>query len=181
MSRVDIYTTDKTYDVIYADPPWRYNDKNCNGACEQHYSTMSLSDLKKLPVDKISRDDCVLFMWITYPMIREGLELMDAWGFSYKSIGFQWIKKNKNGDGDFFGLGRWTRGNTEGCFIGTKGKPARSDNSIFQLIRHPVGRHSAKPPIVRDKIKQLLGEELDYIELFAREKVSGWDCWGDEV
>lgn len=181
MSRVDIYTTDKTYDVIYADPPWRYNDKHCNGGCANHYHTMSFDDMRAMPIQQISRQDCVLFMWITYPMLNKGLELMEAWGFLYKTIGFQWIKKNKNGSGDFFGLGRWTRGNTEGCFIGVKGNPCRCDASVRQIVRAPVDEHSRKPPIIRDKIKQLLGEELDYIELFAREKAPGWDCWGDEV
>lgn len=181
MSKVDILTTSKTYDVIYADPPWSYSNKKSNGACSNHYDVMSLSELKSLPVDRLSRQDCILFMWITYPMIREGLSLMASWGFTYKGIGFQWIKLNKSGDGDFFGLGNYTRANSEGCFIGTKGKPVCCDHSISQLVKYPIGPHSRKPPIVRDKIKQLLGEELNYIELFAREKVPGWDCWGNEV
>ena len=110
--KVDIFNTDKKYNIIYADPPWRYQDRSCNGACELHYNTMKIGDICELPVKEITSKDCVLFMWVTYPMLREGLELIEAWGFKYKTIGFQWIKQNKSGNGFFFGLGRWTRGNS---------------------------------------------------------------------
>lgn len=180
--KVDIMNTEKKYQVIYADPPWRYSDRNCSGACENHYKTMKLEDIKNLPVEKLADKDCVLFLWTTYPMLKEALELIEAWGFTYKSIGFQWVKKNKSGKGWFFGLGRWTRGNTEPCLIAVKGKPKRENNSVSQLIMEPIGKHSAKPPIVRDKIVELLaGEDKQKIELFARESVEGWDCWGNEV
>lgn len=180
--RVDIFNTDKKYDIIYADPPWRYADRNCNGACEFHYDTMKLEDIKALPIKDIAKKDCVLFLWTTYPMLQEALELIKAWGFKYKSIGFQWIKQNKSGKGYFFGLGRWTRGNTEPCLIAVKGKPKRQNNSISQLIFEPLGKHSAKPPVVRQKIVELLGgEDMTKIELFARQYADGWDCWGNEV
>ena len=179
---IDIFNTDKKYQIIYADPPWRYADRKCNGACEFHYNTMKLDDIKKLPVKEIADKNCVLFLWTTYPMLKEAMELIEAWGFTYKSIGFQWVKKNKSGNGWFFGLGRWTRGNTEPCLIAVKGKPKRANNSVSQLIMEPIGRHSAKPPIVRDKIVELLnGDGLEKIELFARDTTDGWDCWGNEV
>ncbi len=103
-------------------------------------------------------------------------------GFKYKTIGFQWIKQNKSGSGFFFGLGRWTRGNTEPCLIAVKGNPHKFliSKSISQIIEYPVGEHSAKPPIVRDKIVELLGD-LPKIELFARQQINNWDCWGNEV
>lgn len=180
--KVDIYNTDKKYEVIYADPPWKYENRSCNGAAEKHYSTMKLEDIKKLPIKKITADNCVLFLWATYPMLKEALEVIDAWGFKYKSIGFQWVKQNKSGNGFFFGLGRWTRGNTEPCFIATKGKPKRKNNSVSQLIIEPLSGHSEKPPIVRDKIIQLLSaRKIEKIELFARKQVEGWDYWGNEV
>lgn len=91
--KIDIFNTDKKYSIIYADPPWSYKDKNCNGACEQHYSTMNILDIQNLPISKISNDDCVLFLWATYPMLQEALSVIEAWGFKYKTIGFQWIKK----------------------------------------------------------------------------------------
>ena len=102
-------------------PPWRYQDRKCNGACEFHYPTMNIKDICDIPINKIADKDCVLFLWATYPMLKEALDLIDAWGFKYKTIGFQWVKQNKSGKVFFFGLGRWTRGNTECCLIATKG------------------------------------------------------------
>ena len=181
MAEIDIFSPVKKYDVIYADPPWRYQDKKCNGACAFHYDTMKIRDIKDLPVKELAAKDCVIFMWITYPMLKEGIELMEAWGFKYKTIGFQWIKLNKSGKGKFFGLGRWTRGNTEACFIGVRGKPSRKSNKVSQIIEEVIGPHSQKPEVVRDKIRELMGAELNYIELFARQHSEGWDCWGNEV
>lgn len=115
--KVDIYNTDKRYNIIYADPPWTYQDKKCNGNCQSHYKTMKLEDICNLPIENITKDTAVLFLWVTYPMLQEGLKVIKEWGFKYKTIGFQWIKQNKSGKGYFFGLGRWTRGNTECCLI----------------------------------------------------------------
>lgn len=113
-------------------------------------------------------------------MLKEGLKTIESWGFVYKSIGFQWVKLNSKNKKPFFGLGRWTRGNTEPCLLAVKGKPKRINNSVSQLIFSPVRRHSEKPPETRDKIIELVGD-LPKIELFARQEVGGWDCWGDEV
>ena len=170
----------KKYNIIYADPPWRYADKGCNGNAESHYNTMSQKDICNLPVSQLALPDCVLFMWGTYPMLPEALETIKAWGFDYKSIAFQWVKLNKKNGKPFYGLGRWTRGNTEPCLLAVKGKPKRIDNSIFQLIQTPIERHSKKPDIVRQKIVQLVGD-LPRIELFARQQVPGWDAWGNQV
>lgn len=178
--KTDIFNTNKKYKIIYADPPWQYKDRGCSGACEKHYKTMKLEEIKNLPIAKIASKDCVLFLWTTYPQLKQAIEVIEAWGFRYKTIGFQWVKKNRSGNGFFFGLGRWTRGNTEPCLIATKGKPQRVSNKVSQLILEPVGRHSAKPGVVRDKIVELTGEG-EKIELFARQQVEGWDCWGDEV
>ena len=171
----------RKYNIIYADPPWRYSDKGCNGNTADHYPTMALSDMRRLPVGDIAAKDCVLFMWATYPMMREALSLIDAWGFTYKSIAFQWVKQNRSGKGYFFGLGRWTRGNTEPCLIATKGKPQRVSNAVSQLVVSPLREHSRKPDEVRDRIIELMGGDAPRIELFARETVPGWDCWGNEV
>lgn len=170
----------KKYQIIYADPPWRYSDRKCNGAAEHHYKTMTLNDICKLPVQDITDKNCVLFLWTTYPMLQESMKLIKEWGFTYKTIGFQWVKLNRKNKKPFFGLGRWTRGNTEPCLIATKGKPQRINNSISQLIMEPIGKHSAKPDITRKKIIDLMGD-LTRIELFARQEVVGWDCWGNEV
>ena len=171
---------DKKYNIIYADPPWRYRDKGCNGNAAAHYPTMKNDDICKLPVDKIAADDCVLFIWTTYPMIGEALKVIKSWGFTYKSIAFQWVKQNRSGNGYFFGLGHWTRSNTEPCLIAVKGKPKRINAGISQLIVSPVQKHSQKPYETREKIVALMGD-LPRIELFAREKTLGWDVWGNEV
>lgn len=147
----------KKYGVIYADPPWRYRDRKCNGNAEDHYPTMTLEEICNLPVRDITADNCVLFLWATYPLIKEAMQVIDAWGFEYKTIGFQWVKQNRSGNGYFFGLGRWTRGNTEPCLIAVKGKPQRQSNSVSQLIFAPLRAHSQKPDIVRDKIRELMG------------------------
>jgi N6-adenosine-specific RNA methylase IME4 len=177
------------FPIIYADPPWAYSDKKCNGAAEWHYRTMPIGEIAQLPVADLAARDAVLFMWGTYPLISEMLDLGRAWGFAYKSIAFQWVKRyTKSGD-PFFGLGRWTRGNTEGCFLFTRGKPKRVHNGVSQLIETvepeildaPITRHSAKPAIVRERIHQLMGADSPSIELFAREAAPGWECWGNEV
>lgn len=153
--------------------------KKCNGNCQSHYSTMNIEDICNLPVNKLAGKDSVLFLWVTYPMLQEGLKVIERWGFKYKTIGFQWIKQNKNGKGFFFGLGRWTRGNTECCLIAVKGKPTRKSASVSQLVFAPLQIHSKKPDVVREKIVELIGD-LPRIELFARQHVEGWDCWGNE-
>lgn len=128
---------DKKYDIIYADPPWSYSDKGCNGNAAEHYPTMTVDE-------------------------------------------FQWVKQNRSGNGYFFGLGRWTRGNTEPCLLAVKGKPKRISASVGQLVFSPLRRHSQKPDEVRDRIVELMGD-LPRIELFARETAPGWDSWGNEV
>jgi len=168
------------YNIIYADPPWKYDDEGCNGAARDHYVTMDNKKITNLPIQDFAADDCVLFIWGTYPKLPEVLEVIKAWGFIYKSIGFQWVKLNRSGNGHFFGLGRWTRGNTEPCFIATRGKPSRISNKISQLIFSPLTKHSQKPDVVRHKIVELMGD-LPRIELFARKKIEGWDVWGDEA
>ena len=170
----------KKYKIIYADPPWQYNDNKSWGNAEKYYNTMHIDDICKLPIQNICDDDCVLFLWATYPTLPDAFKVIDAWGFTYKTLGFQWIKRNKTGMGYFMGLGHWTRSNSEPCLIATKGKikPIRRD--VRQLLFYPIREHSAKPPIIRRKIVELMGD-LPRIELFARTKTPGWDCWGNEV
>jgi N6-adenosine-specific RNA methylase IME4 len=173
------------YDIILADPPWDYADKGCNGAARPHYLTTETDTLAKLPVGDLGSANSVMFMWGTYPKLPDAIELFKAWGYTYKSIAFQWLKIYPSGK-PRFGLGRWTRGNTEPCLLGVRGKPHRVDNAVSQLIFTEelivaeIGRHSAKPPETREKIIRLMGD-LPAIELFAREPAPGWDCWGNEV
>ena len=172
----------KKYQIIYADPPWNYNDQGCQGTMANHYKGMTSIELQDLGsrIKEIADENCILFMWATYPMLADALWLIGEWGFEYKSIAFQWIKLNKKNGKPFYGLGRWTRGNTECCLLATKGKPKRKSASVFQLIQQPRTRHSEKPQEAKDKIIQLMGD-LPRIELFARQKTEGWDVWGDEV
>lgn len=99
MSVVNIFDTDKKYNIIYADPPWRYNDKGCNGNAQKHYNTMRLSDICALPVKDIADKDCVLFLWATYPMLKDAMRVIESWGFKYKTLGFQWVKRNRKSGG----------------------------------------------------------------------------------
>ena len=86
------------YPIIYADPPWRYSAKKVQGAAENHYPTMSIDELCTLPVAEIAAKDIALFMWATFPQLPEALRLIRAWGFTYKSVAFVWLKKNKKPD-----------------------------------------------------------------------------------
>jgi N6-adenosine-specific RNA methylase IME4 len=177
------------FKVILADPPWGdYRDKGIRGGTERHYRTLDSAALARFPVADLAADDAALFLWATYPLIQEALALIPRWGFTYKTLAFQWVKVSKTG-APRTGLGHWTRGNTEPCLLATRGKPERIARNVSQVIAEfagdpeiiaaPLGRHSAKPPEVRDRIIRLLGP-VPRVELFAREVVPGWAGWGDE-
>ncbi|WP_301956201.1 MT-A70 family methyltransferase [uncultured Eubacterium sp.] len=173
----------KKYKIIYADPPWQYrvySKKGQGRSAENHYHTMNIKDIMALPVDKIADKDCILFLWITFPCLKEGIEVMERWGFKYKTCGFNWVKRNKKKNTYFIGLGFWTRSNSEVCLIGTKGQPKRVSKSVSQICDARIMEHSKKPAEIRERIVELCGE-LPRIELFARDKVKGWDSLGDEI
>lgn len=174
---------EKKYKIIYADPPWQYrvySKKGQGRSAENHYHTMNIKDIMALPVDKIADKDCILFLWITFPCLKEGIEVMERWGFKYKTCGFNWVKRNKKKNTYFMGLGFWTRSNSEVCLIGTKGQPKRVSKSVSQICDARIMEHSRKPAEIRERIVELCGE-LPRIELFARDKVKGWDSLGDEI
>jgi len=173
----------KKYKIIYADPPWSYDSGvsptgGIWGLASNHYKTMSLEDIKNLPVDKIVDKDCFLFLWATFPQIQEALDVITEWGFKYKTVGFTWIKKDSTGK-NFMGTGRYTRSNAEVCLIARKGNPKVVNHGIRQIIESVRVKHSKKPIEVRDRIIQLCGD-LPRIELFARTRVHGWDTWGND-
>ena len=171
----------KKYKIIYADPPWSYKDKALagnRGACCK-YPVMSIDEIKNLPVKDIADDDCILFMWVTFPKLNECFEVIKEWGFEYKTNAFTWVKKYKNGH-NFMGMGRWTRANAEICLLATKGKPKRVNAGVRQIIESVPEKHSKKPDIVRDKIVELCGD-LPRLEMFARNKSVKWETWGNEV
>jgi len=177
----------KKYQVILSDPPWLYRQgksmgTNFQGAADAQYSCMDYRDICKLPVKDIADDRCILFLWATFPQLKEALAVMDAWGFSYKTVAFVWMKTNKNNGAPFFGIGYYTKSNAEVCLLGTKNNAHTlvKDNTISQIIITPKTKHSEKPKEVRDKIVQLCGD-VPRIELFAREKVDGWDAVGFDI
>lgn len=172
----------QTYKVIYADPPWQFSDAKLNrGGAERHYPTQSDEWIKSLPVSYLADDDSLLFLWASWAKLPEALEVMKAWGFTYKTCAFTWAKKNQKSDSWFMGMGSYTRANTEPCLLGSRGNGVKRINAgIRQLVTEPVARHSAKPRIIREQITNLVGD-VPRIELFARETAEGWDSWGNEI
>ena len=173
----------KKYNVIYADPPWRYevySKKGLGRSAESHYPTMHLEDICSLPVVELAEKDCALFLWVTIPCLLEGLHVLNAWGFTYKTIAFVWVKQNRKADSLFSGMGYWTRSKVELCLLATRGHPKRHDAAVHQVVMSHIEEHSKKPQEVRDRIVRLMGD-VPRIELFARQKVPGWDAWGNEV
>lgn len=141
---------------------------------------MNIEKLCVLPVSEIAEKDCALFLWATFSQLPEALRLIKAWGFTYKTVAFVWLKLNRKSRTWFYGLGFWTRGNAEICLFSTKGHPKRKAANIHQLIVSPIEQHSKKPDEARGKILALMGD-LPRIELFARQKTPGWDVWGNEI
>ena len=175
----------KKYQIIYADPPWNglgWNNGSGLKCPANHYEVQDINWIKALPVKNISDDNCALFLWVTFPNLKEGLEVIEAWGFKYATCAFTWVKRNKISDGFFVGCGNYTRANSELCLLGTKGhcQNMRKSRSVRQICDARIGQHSKKPDEIRDRIVELFGD-VSRIELFAREKVDGWDCWGNEV
>jgi N6-adenosine-specific RNA methylase IME4 len=181
----------KKYNIIYADPPWQFkyqSKKRTDGTSDdlnirdpqKEYPCMTIDDIYNMPVNEIADDNSILFLWVTYPLLKEGIKTMEEWGFTYKTCGFSWIKKNKKSDSLFWGLGYWTRANNEICLLGTKGKPKRVSKGVHQVVMSKIQKHSQKPDIVKDRIVELCGD-VPRIELFARQRTKGWDVWGNEV
>lgn len=184
---------DKKYQIIYADPPWDYGgkmqfDKSSTkegnkgwareifiSAANFKYPTVKTKDLMKFPISEICDDDCLLFMWSTSPHLAQAIQLGEAWGFEYKTIGFVWDKMNHN-------PGQYTLSNCEVCLIFKRGRipTPRGARNVQQLVRAARGKHSVKPNEVRDNIMKMFPTQAK-IELFARQKNDGWDVWGLDV
>lgn len=183
--KVDIYNTTNKYKIIYADPPWQYkvwSKKGLGRSAESHYNTMNIQDIinMKDTIKSISDKNSVLFLWVTFPCLKEGIKVLEEWGFTYKTCAFTWVKKNKKSNSWFWGMGHWTRANAEICLLGVKGNIKRQSAGVHQVIDTPIEKHSKKPDITRDRIVELLGN-LPKIELFARQQVPNWDSWGNEI
>lgn len=194
-----------TYQLIYVDPPWQYGNKISNGAAENHYSTMSLAELKRLPIWEVAAADAVLAMWYTGTHTEEAIELAEAWGFRIRTMkGFTWVKLNQYAErrfnkaiaegelvdfNDFLSMlnsetrmngGNYTRANTEDLLIATRGIGLeRVSASIKQVVYSCLGEHSEKPWEVRRRLELLYGD-VERVELFARDTWPGWDRWGNQ-
>lgn len=168
--KVDLFNTDNKYQIIYADPPWSYRDTLGGNAKmgAMPYPTMTIKEICDLPINQIADKDCVLFLWVTMPKLFEVAEVIKAWGFTYKTCGFAWVKLNPKSLTPFAGLGRWVQGNIEICLLCTKGHPHRVRKDIKQLVLAPRGRHSEKPHEVRVRIDQLMGGGLEKDRAFCQ-------------
>jgi len=172
--------TEGKYGVVLADPPWRYDMKRGKGVAEAHYPTMRTDEICALPVAEIAAKDSALFLWSTFPQLPEAFKVIKAWGFSYVTVAFVWLKTNRKAGTWFYGMGFWTRSNAEICLFAKRGRPKRHNKGIHQLIVSPIEEHSKKPDEVRGRIERLMGD-VPRIELFARQPSAGWHVWGNEV
>jgi len=184
------------YGASLADPPWQFFNWSCRPwwerknattrAAERHYETESTDNLCALPVSEIAAPDCVLFLWMVWPSVPDAMRLIEAWGFTFKTCAFCWTKAHagqiemfEQSIPDQMGLGYWTRANTEACLLATRGKPRRLAADVRQAIIEPRRQHSRKPNCIHGRIERLVAGP--YVELFARQKRQGWDCWGNQT
>lgn len=174
----------KKYDVIYADPPWSYSDNQYGRGVKSHYHTMTYEDIKSLPIANIVSNNAVLFIWCPMCKLEGIFEIIHAWGFTYKTMAFVWVKQTKKSDKLFTGLGHWTRANAELCLLATRGRPKCKSHHVHQVVISHIQAHSKKPDKIRDNIALLLDDDkyiTSKLELFARQTYDGWDSYGDEL
>lgn len=172
------------YAAILADPPWAFacwsGPAIPSRTSDSHYSTMPIGDIAALPVADLAADDCTLFLWATWPLLPEALQVIDAWGFTYKTEAFSYVKVlPENPRKPKLGLGYWTRANTEPCLLATRGNPKRLHADVGQVIAAPIREHSRKPDETHSRIERLVAGP--YLELFARQSRPGWTTWGNEA
>lgn len=176
------------YKIIYADPAWSFKNKRTGGSMTsgseaQYKRVMTVDEMVKLPINKIAHPEgSVLFCWWVGSQPAAALALVHAWGYQLKTMtGLTWFKRTKNNK-PFFGMGFWTRQNSENCLIAVRGKgyPRPVNHSVRSSFEAVNQGHSIKPPEAREKIVKLMGD-LPRCELFARQRVAGWDCWGNEI
>ena len=186
-----------SYRVLYADPPWLFNnwsDKGEDRNPNQDYDCMPTDEIAAMPVGHLAAKDCVLFMWVTNPMLPDGLEVMRRWGFQYRALGFTWAKTTKQGlradpprpvPDDFnwqMNNGYWTRQNTEHCLIGVTGNISRNVGAagVRELLIAGSGADKSQKPLESyERIERLV--DGPYLELFARNTRRNWDSFGNEV
>ena len=165
------------YNIVYADPPWKYNDKQNNdkmGGADKHYNTMTIKELCDMPIKDKTEDNAVLFLWVTSPLLEESFKIINAWGFKYKSS-FVWDKVKHN-------MGHYNSVRHEFLLIGIKGSYTPENIKLFDSVQsiERSKKHSEKPEKFREII-EVLYPNGKKIELFARTKTKNWKVWGDEV
>lgn len=179
-----LFNTENKFKTILADPPWRFNNRTGKVAPEhkrlKRYSTLSLDEIKSLPVSEVAAENSHLYLWIPNALIQMGLDTMKAWGFKYKT-NLIWYKIRKDGGPDGRGVGFYFRNVTEIVLFGIKGsmrtlKPGRSQvNIVLERKRE----HSRKPDGLYPIIESC--SPGPYLELFARGPRKGWSIWGNEA
>jgi N6-adenosine-specific RNA methylase IME4 len=175
------------YGAILADPPWRFEVWSGKGkarSADNHYDTMQADDIASLCVGELAAKDCALFLWACWPTLTDAFDLIKTWNFKYKTCAFSWMKADPyrlfaDDKTPFAGMGYWTRANTEPCLLATRGTPKRLNADVRQGIIAPRREHSRKPDGIHERIERLVAGP--YLELFARQKRAGWDCWGNET
>ena len=180
----DIFSTDKKYNLITADPPWSYGSKGPRGGKfgELDYSCMSTSDICSLPISNLAESDCALMLWFTGSFVKDAIQVCEAWGFKVVRIDTVWKKVKKTG-GRHGAVGPWGMSDAEFVLLGTKGKACSMQVVKNQFVVQEAaytGRHSEKPEEILRLFDERFGS-VPKIEIFARAPRSGWDCWGDEV
>jgi N6-adenosine-specific RNA methylase IME4 len=185
--KVDIFNTDKKYNVIYCDPAWQFSNKKTGGSmsssAQDQYRVTSLDEMKALPVESLADEDCALITWWVGSMPQEAIDLCKAWGFKLQNMnGFVWRKLTVKGL-PFFGMGFTTRAGSESCIVAYRGKQSNlvKNRGVRAVIEAKVGKHSEKPQEFRDAIKTIYGSDVPMIELFSRKEIYGWDRWGDQA
>lgn len=173
------------FSTIYADPPWRFQNRTGKVAPEHkrlnRYDTMELKDIKSLPIQEIAAEKCHLYLWVPNALLPDGLEVMKSWGFEYKG-NIVWEKVRKDGAPDGRGVGFYFRNVTEILLFGVKGTPNRTlapARSQVNLVRTQKREHSRKPDEIVPIIEKC--SPGPFIELFARGKREGWTMWGDQA
>jgi N6-adenosine-specific RNA methylase IME4 len=161
----------RTFGTIYADPPWQYGNQGTRAATDNHYGTMPVEEIARLPVAKLAADQCHLHLWTTNGFLREALGLLDAWGFEFKST-FVWVKPQ-------LGIGNYWRCSHEILLLGVRGGLTFPPTNIKSWLEHDRTRHSAKPEAVRSLIEQV--SPPPFLELFGRHVIDGWTVWGNEI
>jgi site-specific DNA-methyltransferase (adenine-specific) len=166
------------YSIIYADPPWRMKEPHQEYGAP--YGTMSDEEIINLPINQLTDKNCVLFLWVISSKIDVAMKVCEAWGFDYKTVGFNWIKTSKKTGMPNCRLASYTLSATEICLLAMKGRVPKKSFKVKQVFMHPREKHSKKPDEIRNRIVELFGD-LPRVELFAREQNDGWDVFGNEV